>query len=164
MNKISGARLFKEPAKWPQIPPWWLLSSPAAAALLNVTPATLHNWRVRGEGPAAVPPMYLRPTQGNPIYYQYGVVRSWAANRLGLEYSIEDQCHDFYQPLLPSYAATRTPIDDLAPRFDGMFVRDRAQARYGKPTKYIPLERLEEMDMYFSKQPQTLHPVAMKPA
>ncbi|NIZ63371.1 hypothetical protein DL239_20605 [Sedimentitalea sp. CY04] len=162
MSKISGANLFKEPAKWPRIPPWWLLSSPTAAALLNVTPATLHNWRVRGEGPAAVPPMYLKPTQGDPIYYQFGVVRSWAAERLGLSYSIEDQCHDFYSPLIPPFADSERTIDDLAIKFDNIIAGERTRAKTGKPTLYIPLERLEEMDIYYSKQPRTLQPITMQ--
>lgn len=164
MSKTSGANLFKEPANWPRIPPWWLLSSPTVAALLNVTPATLHNWRVRGEGPAAVPPMYLKPTQGDPIYYQYGVVRSWAAERLGLDYSIEEQCHDFYEPLIAPFAHSERTIDDLATKFDNIIAGERTRAKSGKPILYIPLERLEEMDVFYSKQPRTLQQIKMKPS
>ena len=64
MPKTSGANLYKDAARWPVMPPWWLLSSPQAAALINVTPATLHMWRTRGEGPPAVPPLFLKPAQG----------------------------------------------------------------------------------------------------
>ncbi|PCJ05268.1 MAG: hypothetical protein COB16_16415 [Rhodobacteraceae bacterium] len=107
--------------------------------------------------------MYLKPTQGDPIYYQYGVVRSWAAERLGLDYSIEDQCHDFYEPLLPSFARSTASINELAVSFDNNVASERARVRSGKPTRYIPLERLEEMDIYYSKQPRTLQQIMMKP-
>ena len=65
MSRNSVAHLFKEPAQWPLIPPWWLVSAPQAAALLNIKPATLQSWRIRGGGPEPVPPMYLHPTQGS---------------------------------------------------------------------------------------------------
>lgn len=76
MNVSVGASLFRDTSHWPVIPPWWLLSSPQAAALINVTSATLHVWRVKGKGPPIVPPMYLKPTQGDPVFYQYGAMRS----------------------------------------------------------------------------------------
>ena len=56
MRIKTVAKLFKEPAQWPLIPPWWLLPSPQAAAFLNIKPATLQSWRIRGEGPEPVPP------------------------------------------------------------------------------------------------------------
>lgn len=84
MNENPSAKLFKEPANWPLIPPWWLVSSTDAAALLNVKPATLHSWRARNQGPKPFPPMYLRPTQGRPFYYQYGALRSWSVSKLGM--------------------------------------------------------------------------------
>jgi hypothetical protein len=53
-------------------PPWWLLSAPQAAALLNIKPATLQSWRIRGEDPDPVPPRHLHSIQGNPVYCRYG--------------------------------------------------------------------------------------------
>ena len=101
MPKKPGANLYKDAASWPVIPPWWLLSSTQAAALINVTPATLHYWRTRGEGPATVPTLFLRPTQGDPIFYVYAVLRSWAAERVGIQYSFEDQCSDYFLEVIP---------------------------------------------------------------
>ncbi len=159
MSKNSGANLFKEPANWPLIPPWWLLSSPQAAALLNVTSATLHNWRVRGEGPKPVPPMYLKPTQGDPIYYQYGAVRSWAAARLGLTYHMDDQCRDFFNSTEPRLNDGVTTWQGRARSFDMLFQKDHKKARNGENTTYIPLGALQEMDLYYSRQPRQLQPI-----
>lgn len=159
MSKISGANLFKEPANWPLIPPWWLISSPQAAALLNVTSATLHNWRIRGEGPAAVPPMYLKPTQGDPIYYLYGFVRSWAAERLGLTYSIEDQCRDFFNGTEPRLNDGETTWQGRARSFDLLFHDDHRRVRSGQNPEYIPFELVQDMDLYYSRQPKQIRPI-----
>ena len=125
MNENPAGKLFKEPAIWPTIPPWWLLSSTDAAALLNVKPATLHSWRIRGHGPAPYPPMYLKPTQGRPLYYQYGALRSWAAIRLGMAYSFEDQCMDFFRETLPMLAEGTGSIDSRVALFEKLFQDDR---------------------------------------
>lgn len=154
MNRITGAKLFKEPTKWPLIPPWWLVSAPQAAALLNVTPATLSNWRICSEGPQAVPPMYIRPTQGNPIYYRYGDVRAWAASRVGLEYDIEDQCLDFYKVALPNLAEMNGSHLANSKYFDKIYEEGRQNVRSGRDPSWITKEHIEAMDIYFSKQPR----------
>jgi hypothetical protein len=159
MSKISGANLFKESAQWPLIPPWWVLSSPQAAALLNVTSATLLNWRVRGEGPSAVPPMYLKPTQGDPIYYIYGEVRSWAAEKLGLTYSMDDQCRDFFDAVCPPLNQGEATWKGRAWGFDSIFKADHAEVRKGQDPIRFPLELIQDMDLYYSRQPKQLKPI-----
>jgi len=159
MSKISGSNLFKNPAKWPLIPPWWLLSAPQAAALLGVTSASLHNWRVRSEGPEAVPPMYLRKTQGDPIYYMYGAVRLWAAHRVGLDYSMDDQCSDFFSHALPKMNGGIGSWQGRAKEFEIFFQRDHTQACKGEEPAYFSLEQVQQMDVYFSRQPRQLQPM-----
>lgn len=159
MSNTSGSNLFKNPTKWPLIPPWWLLSSPAAAALLNVTSATLHNWRVRGEGPTVVPPMYIRPTQGDPVYYQYAAVRSWAAKRLGIEYTMEDQCRDFFEKTVPLLNTGVGSCQARAQCFDRFFSDDHRQVRQGFKPAHITLKLVQQMDLYYSRQPRQLQPV-----
>lgn len=154
MTKISGANLFKEPTKWPLMPPWWLLSAPQAAALLNVSPATLHAWRVRGEGPEAVPPMYLRKTQGNPIFFRYSDVRSWAATRIGLEYCFEDQCHDFFELMFPTLNDSRGSLNGVMKAFGDLFAQEREKIRSGKDPWQLSIKDVEAMDVYYSRQPK----------
>lgn len=156
MNKNSVAHLFKEPAQWPFIPPWWLVSTPQAAALLNMKPATLQHWRVRGEGPEPVPPMYLRPTQGDPVYYIYANIRSWAAQRLGLSYSIHEQCYDFFNETMPILNRGEAPWRGRAKTFDMLFKQAHVDVRKKRKPRYLTIEQLQKMDLYYSKQPNQL--------
>jgi hypothetical protein len=156
MSRISGANLFKEPAQWPLLPPWWLLAAPRAAALLNVTSATLQNWRVRGEGPEPVPPMYLKPTQGDPIYYRYTDIRSWAATRLGLSYTFDDQCVDFFNEVCPNLNGGTGSNLGRAKTFDMLFSSARSEVRVGNPPIHFDLKTIEGMDIYYSRQPKRL--------
>lgn len=158
MSKTSGANLFKEPTQWPLLPPWWLLAAPRAAALLNVTSATLQNWRVRGEGPEPVPPMYLKPTQGDPIYYRYADIRSWAASRIGLSYGFDDQCRDFFDEVFPFLNEGIGSSLGRAKTFDDMYTRERATVMSGRAPAHLSLEIVEKLDVYYSRQPQKLAP------
>lgn len=156
MNENPAAKLFKEPAIWPNIAPWWLVSSTEAAALLNVKPATLHSWRVRGFGPPVVPPMYLRPTQGKPLYYQFGALRTWAASKLGMAYLFEDQCHDFFHRSAPVLLNGTGSLQGRIEFFDNMFKNDRNEARKGLPPGTIAVDVLHELDVYYSRQPRSI--------
>lgn len=121
MSTKTVAKLFKEPAQWPLIPPWWLLPSPQAAAFLNIKPATLQSWRIRGEGPNPVPPMYLHPTQGDPMYYRYGDIREWAASCLGLSFSFDAQLNGFLKNEDTPMAKSASPLEKSASTFDQFF-------------------------------------------
>lgn len=163
MSRTSGANLFIEPAQWPLLPPWWLLAAPRAAALLNVTSATLQNWRVRGEGPESVPPMYLKPTQGDPIYYRYADIRAWAATRVGISFSLEDQLDAFLKGEGCPLAKDNSPIRSLARAFDYFIQVDRKRVQLGLGPLFFsgcgPEAILWEesylgyLDTYYSKQP-----------
>lgn len=154
MSKKSGAGLFKEPAKWPLLPPWWLLSAPQVAALLNVTSATLHNWRIRGEGPDAVPPMYLKPTQGDPVYYRYGDVRTWAASRIGLNYPFEEQCRDFFAEVFPQLNGGTGSTAGRAKVFDRLYRDERHRILSGTKPLYLDRPMVEALDLHYSRQPR----------
>lgn len=129
MSIKTVEKLFKEPAQWPLIPPWWLLPSPQAAALLNIKPATLQSWRIRGEGPEPVPPMYLHPTQGDPMYYRYGDIREWAASSLGMAFPFKEQCRAFLQDVDPQFSKQNDPIDSLCRMFDWILQFDRERIK-----------------------------------
>lgn len=171
MSRNSVVHLFKEPAQWPLIPPWWLLSAPQAAALLNIKSATLQSWRIRGEGPDPVPPMYLHPTQGNPVYYRYGDIREWAASRVGLLFSFEDQCLDFLST--PSKPPTDSCTEKMAGGFDYTFQFDRKRVQLGLGPLFFAgsgaeaivweEELLGYFDTYYARQPRFRNPEAKPP-
>lgn len=154
MSVKTGQKLFEAPPKWPLLPPWWLLARPEAAALLNVTSATLRNWRIRGEGPVQVPPMYLRPTQGDPAYYRYADIREWAASRVGLKYTFEDQCRDFFDQVFPALNSGTGSMAARAYEFDRLYREERDRLRSGKKTSYLPKATVEALDLDFSRQPE----------
>lgn len=156
MNPLPAAKLFKEPAQWPLIPPWWLVPSTAAAALLNVKPATLISWRIRGYGPPPYPPMYLKPTQGRPLYYQYGELRSWAANALGMAYSFEDQCTDFFTEVLPVLNHGTGSLEGRIRTFERQYLDDRGRLLRGAGGNSIKAAHIHALDAFFERQPKRI--------
>ncbi|WP_420557658.1 hypothetical protein [Roseovarius sp.] len=156
MNKHIGASLFKDTSTWPVIPPWWLLSSPQAAALLNVTSATLQVWRVKDLGPPIVPPMYLKATQGDPVFYQYGALRTWVAQRVGLHLDFEEQVRDFFQAVAPSLIFGHGTLSAKIQFFDQQFGKNRKRIQRGDDPLLISKECTLNMDAFFSRQPKWL--------
>lgn len=154
MPKTSGANLYKDAARWPVMPPWWLLLSPQAAALINVTPATLHMWRTRGEGPPAVPPLFLKPAQGDPIFHRYGTLRAWAAKRVGVQYSFEDQCWDYFRKDCLMLADGVGSLVARAREFDRQYEVSRQRLRHGEDPRWLGLPIIHHLDPYFAKQPK----------
>ncbi|WP_288942909.1 hypothetical protein [uncultured Roseovarius sp.] len=156
MNNTMGASLFRDTSQWPVIPPWWLLSSPQAAALINVTSATLHVWRVKGKGPRIIPPMYLKATQGDPVFYQYGALRSWAAQRIGLELGFEEQVLAFFEQVSTSLSNGHGTLQAKMAFFDEQFARNRKRIQRGENPLLISRAQMLEMDSFFSRQPRWL--------
>lgn len=154
MPKKPGANLYKDAARWPVIPPWWLLSSTQAAALINVTSATLHYWRTRGEGPPSVPPLFLKPTQGDPVFFVYGHLRSWAAERVGVEYGFNDQCYDYFNQVLPVMAKGSGGFAFRAKFFDEQFAEARKKILQGECPGVFRREIVIDADAYYAKQPK----------
>ncbi|MDF2235108.1 hypothetical protein P2H44_21330 [Albimonas sp. CAU 1670] len=142
------------PEVWPSIPPWWLLSTPQVAALINLTPATLSAWRIRGEGPPHIPSMYLKPAQGQPVFYQYGAVRAWAASAAGLDYPMADQCRDFLEAVAPNIERGTGTTEAKARVFDELFNEERRLAANGEPTRMLALSAIESLDRFASHQPR----------
>jgi phage terminase Nu1 subunit (DNA packaging protein) len=52
-----------------------LIDTKTAAPLLGITPATLENWRVRGEGPA----FYKTPGRTGKVLYDVAEIAAWRA-------------------------------------------------------------------------------------
>ncbi|MAP15424.1 MAG: hypothetical protein CMH86_11265 [Oceanibulbus sp.] len=136
------------------MPPWWLLSSPQAAALINVTPATLHIWRTRGEGPATVPPLFLKPAQGDPIFHMYGILRKWAAKRVGLDYQFEDQCWDYFRKDCPMLVDGVGSMAARAREFDRQYEAARQEVGQGDEPRWVSLSTIRRLDPYYARQPK----------
>lgn len=154
MNIAAIARLFDAPTTWPPLPPWWLVSSTDVAAFLNVSPKTLHVWRVRGFGPPVFPPMYHRPTQGAPLYYQYGLLRAWVAERLGLQFDYTDQCEAYLAEHASFIATAKGSLPDKIEFFEKMYRTDRQHMRAGQEPKRFEQELIEHVDHYYARQPR----------
>lgn len=154
MNIAAIARLFDAPTTWPPLPPWWLVSSTDVAAFLNVSPKTLHVWRVRGFGPPVFPPMYHRPTQGQPLYYQYGLLRAWVAERLGLQFDDADQCEAYLAEHASFIATAKGSLDDKIDFFEKMYRSDRQRIRAGQSPQRFAAELIEALDLYYARQPK----------
>jgi hypothetical protein len=54
-----------------------LIPSREAAAFIGVSPATLENWRVRGEGPAFI----KTPGRTGKVLYEPAQIQAWRAQR-----------------------------------------------------------------------------------
>jgi hypothetical protein len=54
-----------------------LIPSREAAAFIGISPATLENWRVRGEGPAFI----KTPGRTGKVLYEPAQIQAWRAQR-----------------------------------------------------------------------------------
>ena len=156
MNIAAIARLFDAPTTWPRLPPWWLVSSTDVAAFLNVSPKTLHVWRVRGFGPPVFPPMYHRPTQGQPLYYRYGLLRAWVAERLGLQFNYADQCEAYLAEHASFIATAKGRLVDKIEFFERMYRADRERIRSAKEPQRFATNLIEAVDLYYARQPKLI--------
>ena len=154
MKKTACANLFAEARNWPYIPPWILLSSPQVAALLGVTPETLHAWKTLGSGPEAVSTALIQPTRGNPSYYRLAQVRKWASERIGMSYTIQDQITDFLMDHETIDIVSSFPLDVQVNVFDDRLESDLQDIRKGKQPIHFDYLQLLDWDEYISKQPR----------
>lgn len=155
MKTNLATSVFEETATWPGIPPWWLLSSPQVAAILDLTPATLHIWRTKGKGPKFIPPMCLKRRQGDPVYYQYSTLRTWAAQRVGLTLGFEEQVENFFEQQAGGMK-THASLEARMDFFDKIFVKNRQSVRKGERPLLVSKDSVLAMDVYFSRQPTWL--------
>ncbi|WP_288928383.1 hypothetical protein [uncultured Maritimibacter sp.] len=96
----------------------------------------------------------IRPTQGNLLYYRLGQVKKWAADQVGLPYSISDQILDFLQDFFPDGVVNTTPIGVLMREFDARLEEDFRCIRGGNKPKWFPSSQVYDWDIYYSRQPR----------
>ncbi|KRS15481.1 hypothetical protein XM52_23975 [Roseovarius indicus] len=102
--------------------------------------------------------MYLRPTQGRPLYYQYGALRAWAANTIGMAYQFEDQCTDFFREVSPIVSDVNGNLQHRIDVFERRFAADRKRILKDETPAWIPIERIHDLDVYHSRQPRRKGP------
>jgi len=105
--------------------------------------------------------MYLKSTQGDPVFYKYGFLRTWAAQRIGLELGFEQQVHEFFQAEVPSLSAGHGTLVAKMNVFDDQFAKNRKRIQRGEHPLLISQEQMLAMDTYFSRQPQWLVPKSL---
>ncbi len=154
MRKSAASNLFANAPRYPYLPPWCLLSSPQVAALLGVTPETLHIWRTLGTAPEAVSTALVRPTQGNPTFFRLGQVKKWASERIGMSYSLQDQSMDFLLEFFPEKIVAEWPLNEQINLFDRRLEHDLRLQQKGQEPEYFEVKLILEWDNYFSKQPR----------
>ena len=154
MKKSNFANMHSDTNRWPNIPPWWLLSSPQVATVLGVTTETLHSWRTLGTGPETISTARIRPSQGNPTFYRLAQVKKWATMQIGMPYCASDQVTDFLIGYWSNWHVTHYPLGPQIENFDNMFEQDRNSVRRDKEPKVFDLQEVLGWDNYYSKQPR----------
>lgn len=130
--------LFK---KWPNLPPWWMVTA-AAADILTTKPAALRP----PKGPPSVPPMYL---ESGGTWYRYASLRNWYVEGLGLgwSYPFENQCNDFLDSAAPALSGR----EDAFPCFEALLEADRVALLAGKEPRWLEAGLVHDLDRW--KQP-----------
>lgn len=100
--------------------------------------------------------MYIKATQGDPVFYQYGALRSWAAQRVGLELDFVDQVHDFFRQTAHSINEGHGSLEAKMKFFDDQFAKNRKRIQRGEDPLLLSKERMLDMDSFFSRQPKWL--------
>lgn len=138
---------------WPDLPPWWLVSTTRAAVILGLSPQTLLRWKDRELGPRRVPRLYLKPTKGDPLYYRYFDVRVWAAERFGHQLEFADEVMAFIDRNCPKFSKGGPPIA-YAIQFDNYYTDDMRSLRRGWKLRFFDEEFLMRFEDLYAAQPK----------
>jgi len=149
-----GARIFNNSDNWPALPPWWCISTPVVAALLNLNPLTLIKW-ILSKGPRFIPTIHLRRAQGNSYFYRFYEIRRWAAQCIGIEYPIEQQIRDFLGVHMPG-GSQGGDLANQTKGFDFFLTKDRKLIQKGEEPQWLDRDLVLSLDQYFCRQPTWL--------
>jgi hypothetical protein len=138
---------------WPDLPPWWLVCTTRASAILGLSPQTVHRWNHRGLGPRQVPRSYLKPTKGDPAYYRYHDVKAWAAMRFGRPTCFADDTKDFIWRNCPWFSKGG-PTIVYANQLDYYYKSDFADLRRGRKLRFFDEAFLMRFEELYLAQPK----------
>jgi len=124
------------------------------AALLSITPETLHIKRAISAAPRSISAAVIKPAQGQPVFFRITAVRTWLAAKLGVAYSATDQVTDFLIDWFPDWQVCQFPINEQVKHFDWVFEQQRKKFLRGEKLEYFDARRILEWGDYFAKQPK----------
>jgi len=124
------------------------------AALLNITPETLHIKRAKGLAPQSISAGAIKPAQGQPVFFRLGHVRAWVAKKAGLSYTITDQITDFLMDYFPDWHVCKNPLDEQVKHFDTIFRNEERLLSYGKKPEHFDGQLMLAWGDHFAKQPK----------
>lgn len=154
MKKSDAFHIFEQAPNWPSIPPWWTLTSPQVAALLTITPETLHIKRTQGVAPQAISAGAIKPAQGQPVFFRLAHVRAWTVQKMGLSYSVTDQITDFMMDFFPDWHICDFPLDEQVKHFDTIFRKEERLLHFGKALENFDSQLILAWGDHFAKQPK----------
>ena len=154
MKKSDGFSIFYNAPYWPSIPPWWALTSPQVAALLSITPETLHIKRALSMAPQAISASTIKPAQGQPVFFRLAHVRSWVAAKMGVSYTVTDQVTDFLIDFFPNWHVCQFPLDEQVKHFDRVFTHQNRRFLQGEELENFDERLMLDWGDYFAKQPK----------
>lgn len=138
-------------SNWPDLPPWWLVSTTRAAAVLGLSPQTLLRWNHRGLGPRQVPRIFIKPTKGDPLYYRYFDVKAWAAERFGQPVDFAEDVLGFVRRNCPAW---RTEGFPAICQFDHSFSSDLTALKRGRKLRFFDEDFLMRFEELHRAQPK----------
>ena len=154
MKKSDGFSIFYDAPNWPNIPPWWTITSPQVAALLSITPETLHIKRATSAAPKSISASVIKPAQGQPVFFRMGNVRTWVAAKLGVSYTITDQVTDFMMDWFANWQVCEFPLNEQVKHFDMVFGQQQQLFLRGQELEYFDGYLMLEWGDYYAKQPK----------
>ena len=138
---------------WPDLPPWWLVSTTRAAVILGLSPQTLLRWKDRELGPRRIPKSYLKPTKGDPIYYRYFDIKASAGERFGYQLSFCDDVVGFIARNCPKFSL-ELPANALAGQFDWYYSTDYKSLRWRRKLRYFDEDFIMRFEDIYTAQPK----------
>jgi hypothetical protein len=84
----------------------------------------------------------------------YGTLRSWAAERVGIQYSFDDQCWDYFPEDCPMLNGGVGSMAARAREFDRQYEVARQNVKRGEDPRWMSLRTIHRLDPYYAKQPK----------
>ena len=81
-------------------------------------------------------------------------LRAWAAEGIGVEYSFEDQCWNYFREDCPVLVKGVGSLVARAREFDRQYEASRQRVRQGEDPRWLGFPIIHRLDPYYAKQPR----------